>query len=154
MKRPKTGSTLKQYAYATRRLSPGNMSSKKEIALIVGYSKSMAENVKAKIEDTEGYQNAIGVLAAQSNNLLLGILAEFKSRGLKDFTNKDLNAALNAMTTAWDKIEKKRAPDQAKDPQKNLLRGVFTRRVETQTAVITAIPAAAPQSPSNDPMDF
>jgi len=115
MKRAKKGSTVKQYAYATRRLN-GQGKSKKEMALLSGYTMSMAENAKHKIEETEGYQNAVVVLAAESNNLLLAVMAEFKARGLEDFSNKDLNAALNAISNAWDRIEKVRAPNKMKTP--------------------------------------
>jgi len=132
MKRPATGSTPKQYAYATMRLT-GQGGSKKEIARKAGFSHSVAKNAKYKIEETEGYQNAVIALAAQSNNLLLGILAEFKARGMKNFSNKDLIASLNAMTSAWEKIEKKRETAKMKTPEGNSLRAVFTKRVETQT---------------------
>ena len=127
-----TGSTPKQYAYATMRLS-GQGGSKKEIARKSGFSVSVANNTKNKIENTEGYQNAVIVLAAESNNLLLGILAEFKARGMKNFSNKDLIGSLNAMTSAWEKIEKKRETAKMKTPEGNPLRAVFTKRVETQT---------------------
>ncbi len=140
MKRPQRGSTLKQYAYATRRLSPGKVDTKKEAALLAGYSMTMAENAKAKIEDTEGYKNAVVVLAHKSNNLLLAVMTEFEVRGLSEFSNKDLNAALNAISGAWDRIEKTRAPNKMKTPEGNPLRAVFTKRVETQTAVIEEMP--------------
>lgn len=165
MKRPRRGSTVKQYAYATRRLN-GEGRSKKEIALLSGFSKSVAENAKNKIEDTEGYQNAVIQLATDSNNLLLAVMAEFKARGLKGFTNADLTKALNAISGAWDRIEKVRAPNSLKTPEGNRLRGVFTRRVETQTAVVESVPpestAAAKEpniidveaAPVNPEMDF
>lgn len=159
MKRPQKGSTVKQYAYATRRLN-GQGGSKKEIALLSGYTKSMAENAKSHIENTEGYQNAVIVLATESNNLLLAVMAEFKARGLSDFSNKDLNAALNAISGAWDRIEKVRAPAKLKTPEGNPLRAIFTERV-TRTAVITEAPAPAPQEEitdaefrEDDPNDF
>src|SRR5690606_24533171 len=131
MKRPQKGSTIKQYAYATRRLN-GDGRSKKEIALKSGYSMTMAENAKSKIESTEGYQNAVIELAHKSNNLLLAVMTEFEARGLKDFSNADLTKALNAISGAWDRIEKTRAPAKLKTPEGNPLRAVFTRRVETQ----------------------
>lgn len=139
MKRPARGSTVKQYAYATRRLN-GQGRSKKEIALLSGYTKSMAENAKHKIEETEGYQNAVIVLATESNNLLMAVMAEFKARGLTEFSNKDLIGALNAISGAWDRIEKNRAPNKMKTPEGNPLRAVFTKRVETQTATFEPVP--------------
>lgn len=165
MKRPQKGSTIKQYAYATRRLS-GQGSSKKEIALLSGFSPSVADNAKAKIEDTEGYQNAVIVLATESNNLLLAVMSEFKARGLKNFSNKDLNAALNAISGAWDRIEKTRAPNKLKTPEGNPLRAIFTERtrtVEIETAKESATAKEPTQIPQedvqeaevvDDPMDF
>lgn len=150
MKRPQKGSTIKQYAYATRRLS-GQGNSKKEIALLSGYTQSMAENAKAKIEDTEGYQNAVIQLATESNNLLMAVMAEFKVRGLSDFSNKDLNAALNAISGAWDRIEKTRAPNQMKTPQGNPLRAVFTERTRT-VEIGLAKEAATANEPTPTPV--
>jgi hypothetical protein len=147
MRRPQKGSTIKQYAYATRRLG-GQGSSKKEIALLSGFSRSVAENAKNKIESTEGYQNAVIELATESNNLLMAVLAEFKARGLKDFSNKDLNSALNAISGAWDRVEKVRAPNAMKTPQGNPLRAVFTQRVETRTAVVESAPASPSPTPT------
>jgi hypothetical protein len=170
MKRTKKGSTIKQYAYATRRLN-GDGKSKKEIALKSGYSLTMAENAKHKIEDTEGYKNAIIQLANDSNNLLMAVMAEFQARGLSEFSNKDLNGALNAISAAWDRIEKSRAPDRLKTPEGNPLRALMMKRVETQVAVVESVPTEAPASASEpeptpaefrvkqdedeeDPMDF
>lgn len=142
MKRPQKGSTVKQYAYATRRLN-GQGGSKKEIALLSGYTQSMAENAKYKIEETEGYQNAVIKLATDSNNLLMAVMAEFKARGLGDFSNKDLVSALNAISSAWDRIDTKRAPNRMKTPEGNPLRAIFTKRSETQTVVVEHGEAAA-----------
>lgn len=151
MKRTQKGSTLRQYAYATRRLSPGQATSKKEIALLSGFSKSVAENIKAKVEDTVGYQNAVIVLAAESNNMLLAVLAEFKARGLTNFSNKDLNSALNAISGAWDRINKQREPDKIRTPEGNPLRAVLMKRVETTTATIEEVPHknATPVEPTD-----
>ncbi len=169
MKRTRKGSTIKQFAYATRKLN-GAGRSKKQIALDSGFSLSVAENAKNKIENTEGYQNAVIVLAQKSNNLLLGVMAEFEARGLKEFSNKDLNSALNAISSAWDRIEKVRAPNKMKTPEGNPLRALFTRT--TETAVIEEVPqpvhAEATATPPeevkdaevvenetpDDPMDF
>lgn len=123
----------------------GQAGSKKEAALLSGFSISVAENAKNKIESTEGFKNAIQVLAFRSNNLLVAVMSEFETRGLATFSNKDLVSAMNAITSAWAKIDEKRAPNQMKTPEGNPLRGVFTRRVETrtETAVIETIPRAA-----------
>lgn len=169
MKRPRRGSTIKQVAYATRMLN-GQAGSKKEAALLSGFSMSVAENAKYKIEDTEGYKNAMIHLAQKSNNLLMQVMYEFEVRGLTEFSNKDLISALNAISSAWDRIDTKRAPQKMKTPEGNPLRRVFTERVETRTrtAVIEPVPenkpASAPASTTSpaivrdvtpeDPMDF
>lgn len=147
MKRPQKGSTIKQYAYATRKLG-GQGSSKKEIALLSGFSPSVANNAKNKIESTEGYHNAVAELAHKSNNLLLAVISQFEARGLTEFSNKDLVSALNAITHAWSTIDTKRAPDKMKTPQGNPLRGVFERRVETQTVTVEEMPYQ-PSSPTD-----
>lgn len=120
---------------------------KKDIALSVGYSPSIAHNVSRQIEETEGFQNAMIKLATDSNNLVMAVLAEYKARGLEDFSNKDLNGALNAIASAWDRINKQRAPDSNSDPEKNPLRKVFMQKVENQTInniTQTPVPAEEP----------
>ncbi len=165
MKRPKTGSTPKQFAYANRILS-GSAVSKKEAALLSGFSMTVAENAKHKIEDTEGYQNAMIVLATKSNNLMLAALSEFQARGLKDFTNSDLIKALNAIGSAWERVEKQRAPNKMTTPEGNRLLGVFQRKTVTETARLESAPPEDPASASvpiiteaevvseDDPNDF
>lgn len=157
MRRPNKGSSLKQVAYATRVMS-GGAGSKKEAALLSGYTLSMAQNAKAKIEDTEGYHNAMFALAMKSNNLLLAIMSEFSARGITEFSNADLIKALNAVSGAWDRIENRRAPNALKTPEGNPLRAIFTQRVETRTAVLeqaespapapTPVPAIAAEAPA------
>lgn len=132
MKRPKHGATIKQYAYAKKLLNADGRS-KKDIALSVGYAPSMAMNVEAKIESTEGFQNAVIALATESNNMAMAVMAEYKARGLKDFSNKDLNGALNAIGSAWDKFNKHRAPNRSQTTEGNKLRAVIMQRVENQT---------------------
>lgn len=136
MKRPARGSTVKQFAYAQNKLN-GRGSTKKEVALLSGFSPSVARNARTKIESTEGYHNAMLELATKSNNLILAAFSEYQARGLKDFTNKDLNGALNAITGAWERIEKLRSPNRNTDPNQNPLRKVFMQRVENQTVNIT-----------------
>jgi len=131
----KRGSSPKQYAYATRRLSGGGKT-KQEIALLSGYSSTVAKNASNKIEKTEGYQNAVLELANESNNIALAILTEYKLRGIKDFSNKELNGALNAISVAWDRFDKKRAMSVNKNPETNPLRKVMMQRVENQTVNI------------------
>lgn len=157
MKRPRQGSTIKQVAYATRMMN-GSAESKKEAALLSGYSMSIAENAKYKIESTEGYKNAMIVLHTRSNNLLNAIMHEFEVRGLEKFSNKDLVSALNAISGAWDKIDTKRAPNKMKTPEGNPLRAVLTRRTETATVEFqpetdsTREPANAETEPHEEPV--
>lgn len=141
MKRTRVGSTIQQVAYA-RKLFNGQGKSKKEIALSVGYSPAMANNALAKIENTEGFHNAMQRLATDSNNLLLACMEEYKIRGLSTFSDKDLNGAMNAITAGWDRIAKARAPNKNTDPEQNPLRRVFMQKVENQTINVT--PATAP----------
>jgi hypothetical protein len=92
----------------------------------------MANHAKEKIENTEGFHNAMHALAVDSNNLLLAVIAEFKARGLTEFTNKELVAAINAVSGAWDRIQKKNEPDRDKlPPGTNPLRAIFTERTRT-----------------------
>jgi hypothetical protein len=123
------------------------------MALLSGFSPSVAENVKHKVENTEGYKNAVIELATKSNNLLLAAMAEYEARGLKNFSNKDLNAALNAISAAWDRVEKTRAPNKLKTPEGNPLRAIFTERVTTRTATLEPIeePATAEESEEETP---
>jgi hypothetical protein len=116
------------------------------MALLSGYSKNMAENAKYKIESTEGYQNAMLDLATKSHNVLGAILAEYQIRGVKDFSNTELNSAVNAVSTAWDRIEKSRAPARTKDPEENPLRRAIIQKVENQTINMPGT-KAAPATP-------
>lgn len=142
MKRKKGGSTIKQMAYATRMFN-GQAGSKKEAALLSGFSLAVAENAKYKIESTEGYKNALLNMFTRSNNLLNAAMIEFELRGFSEFSNKDMVSALNAITSAWEKIDAKRAPNKMKTPEGNPLRAVFTRRSETQTVTLEPIEAPA-----------
>lgn len=164
MKRPAHGSTPKQFAYATRMLN-GGADSKKEAALLSGFSMSVAENAKAKIEDTEGYHNAMEELALKSNNLMLAALSQFQARGLDGFTNKELIAALNAIGSAWERVEKQRNP-QKELPGGNRLAGIFQRKTVTETVIaapaevqaqpvpVEATDAEFTEAPSKEDMDF
>lgn len=144
MKRPSVGSTPKQYAYAVKRLN-GQGKSKKLIALSVGFSPSVANNAHNKIEKTEGYHNAVIQLAAESNNMVLAVLSEYKARGFKKFSNKDLNSAMNAISQAWQKFNQVRAPN-GTGRDDNPLKKVFMQRIENQNITITAkdAPASTP----------
>ena len=103
MKIRENGSTPKQKAYALR-VWGAIGSNKRSIALDVGYSRFVASSAKSKIENTKGFQNALHALANESNNMALSVLSEFKARGLKGFSNKDLVGALNAIGSAWSRF--------------------------------------------------
>lgn len=133
--------------------------------MLSGYTKSMAENAKNKIENTDGYKNAVANLAHKSNNLLLAVMNEFEVRGLTEFSNKDLVSAMNAISSAWDRIDTKRAPNLLKTAEGNPLRAVFMERSVTRTATLEPVPSEAPATPpptetkdaeftEEDPNDF
>lgn len=129
----KNGSTIKQMAYA-RRVFGGQGKCKKDIALDVGYSPTSANSVKSHIENKAGFNNAMAALAYDSNNLALAAMHEFKARGFKDFSNKDLVGALNAIGSAWSRFNAAlNPPDKDKNPSTNRLRTVIMQRIENQT---------------------
>lgn len=136
MKRPRNGSTVKQYAYAHNKLS-GKANSKYEVAKLSGYSNTMARRPKEKIESTDGYKNAMMQLAAQSNNMLMKVLYEFDRRDITKFADKDLIAAVNAITSSWAKIDTQRQMNANKDPDKNPLRSLFMTRADVLTVQAT-----------------
>jgi hypothetical protein len=114
----------------------GKDTDKKSIALDVGYAPSIANSPKSKIEVHKGFHNAMALLAEQSNNLALKIMHEFASRGVTDFSNKDLIGALNAIGMAWGKFNAgaiKAAQNEAESDSKNKLRTIILQRVENQT---------------------
>lgn len=137
----KKTSTMKQMAYA-RRLLGAQGDTKKSIALDVGYSPNVANSVMHHIESKPGFNNAMAALAIDSNNLALAAMHEFKARGFKDFSNKDLVGALNAIGSAWSKfnaVPKEKAPTE----RGNRLRTVILNQIENQTvypAVETQLP--------------
>jgi len=124
-------SSMKQMAYAKRMLG-GQGDSKKQIALNSGYSPQVANSVKSHIEDKAGFNHAMSALALESNNLALSALHEFKARGFKEFTNKELVGALNAIGSAWSKFN---AQPKEKDPSAsgNKLRTIVLNQIENQT---------------------
>ena len=137
-------STIKQMAYA-KRLLGGQGESKKEIALNSGYSPYVANSVSSHIENKPGFHNAMSALAVESNNLAMEAMHEFKARGFKDFSNKELVGALNAIGNAWSKFNAAQAPKE-KSPSTNKLRTVVLQQIENQNNTITAS-SDAPASP-------
>lgn len=146
---------MKQLAYA-KRMFGADGTSKKSIALDCGYSPNVANSVKSHIENKPGFNNAMAVLAVDSNNLALAAMHEFKARGFEDFSNKELIGALNAIGSAWAKFNAI-PKDPNSNPTGNKLRTVIMQQVANQTinpAVDT--PKTVPVDVVNveDPMDF
>ena len=124
---------MKQMAYA-RRLLGAKGTSKKDIALDVGYSPNVANSISSHIENKPGFNNAMAALALESNNLALAALHEFKSRGFEDFSNKDLVGALNAIGSAWSRFNKQGEGERPKREGQNKLRTVILQQVENSDA--------------------
>lgn len=132
MKISSVGSTPQQAAYA-RRVWAGKGVNKKQIALDVGYSPYVANSVVSKIESKRGFHNAMAKLASDSGNVALSVMHELKSRGFKNFSDRDLIASLNAIAGAWDRFNKGMIEaEKPKDNGKNRLRTVVLQRVENQ----------------------
>jgi len=122
---------MKQMAYA-RKLFGADGINKKQIALDCGYSPYVANSVSSHIENKPGFNNAMAALAIDSNNLALAAMSEFKARGFKDFSNKELTGALNAIGNAWGKFNA--VPAEMKEKSEtNKLRTVILQQVENQT---------------------
>lgn len=143
---------MKQLAYA-RRVWGAKGSDKKSIALDVGYAHTVASSVISKIESKKGFQNAIAKLAADSNNMALSVMSEFKARGLKDFSNRDLISSLNAIGNAWSKFNKgfNESLKPVEDNGKNRLRTVVLQNITKQVNV-TSAEETATASPT--PVEF
>lgn len=132
-------STPRQTAYARRLWGGKDVVNKKQTALDVGYSPSIANSVIV-VEKSKGFQNAMANLAAESNSLALTIMHEFKARGVQDFSNKDLIGALNAIGSAWGRFntamtkERDMTGPHTKLGQ-NRLRTVILNQIENQTVM-------------------
>jgi DNA-binding CsgD family transcriptional regulator len=151
MKIRKRDCTIQQMAYAKRILG-GQGDTKGQIALQSGYSPNVARSVKSHIENKMGFHNAMTKLAVESNNLALAAMHEFKARGFKGFTNKELIGSLNAIGNAWSKfneIPKEKGPSQ----ENNKLRTIVLQQIENQTNQTIALPDTTIQVPE-ERMDF
>jgi len=147
---------MKQMAYA-RRIFGAKGLTKKEIALDCGYSPNVANSISSHIENKPGFNNAMALLAVDSNNLALSAMHEFKARGFADFTNKELVGALNAIGNAWSKFN---AVPKEKDsnPRGNKLKTVIMQQIENQTVITPSdnptpptVPAPTPQPATEAP---
>ena len=136
---------MKQLAYA-RRIFGAQGIDKKHIALDVGYSPNVANSISSHIENKPGFNNAMAALAVDSNNLALAAMHEFKARGFKDFSNKELVGALNAIGSAWSRFNQApKDPSINLNPRGNKLRTVILQQVENQTLTTGApVPSSIP----------
>ena len=133
MKIPRNGSSLRQTAYA-KRIWAGQGTNKKQVALDVGYGPNVANSIVSKIESKPGFNNAIAKLATESNCLALKVMAEFKARDMKEFSDKDLISSLNAITQAWDRFNKGLVESvKVEDNGKNRLKTVILQRINNAT---------------------
>ena len=148
----KRGSTMKQMAYA-RRVFGAEGKNKKQIALDVGYAPSVANSIAAHIENKPGFQNAMALLAADSNNVALQVMSEFKARGFTEFSNKDLVGALNAIGNAWAKFNAPLMEKPDKEKGTNKLRTVILQQIENQTVNNPPAQKEVPPTPAPEIID-
>lgn len=135
MKIKKNSSAPMQMKYAKNRIF--TKMNKHDSAIAAGFGRDVAETPKSKIEDHMGYQNAVSELSIKSNTLALDIMKEFDRRGVSEFSDKNLIAALNAIGAAWARFNAPRHhhPDNGLDYDngKNPLRTVILQTVNNQT---------------------
>ncbi len=122
---------MKQKAYA-RRILGAQGKTKKEIALAVGYSGAVAHNAKAKIENTEGYANAVRDLALETGDVVMYAYASIKNRNLDKEDLKTVLRAVEVLSNAFEKFSNNKNNDE-KALKNNRLRTVLMQRVENQT---------------------
>jgi hypothetical protein len=134
MKITHKGASMKQMAYA-RRVFGGQGKCKKQIALDCGYSPNVANSISSHIENKPGFNSAMAALAVDSNNLALAAMHEFKARGFKDFSNKDLVGALNAIGSAWSRFNAPPPNPRGDGQSNNRLRTVILQQIENQTVL-------------------
>lgn len=147
-------STLKQQAYARRVFSADGIN-KKQIALDVGFSPNVARSVTTHIENKAGFQNAISKLAAESNNLALAAISEFKARGFENFTNKEMISAITAISGAWSKFSQPaRDVEKSNKESTNKLRTVILNQIENQTVLNSDKPLIKEEPIKTTDLDF
>lgn len=135
MKRRKDGSTMKQYAYAVKRLS-GEGKSRRQLALSVGYAESTANHPAERIESTEGYANAVIELANETGAGILGAIKRLHKEKIPTMQTDELLETVKTLTQAWSTFT---APIK-QDPEKALpYKALLLQHVENQT--IQAKPA-------------
>ena len=127
--------TIRQAAYAKHKLG-GAAKSKKQLALMSGYSPSVAESVADHIENTVGYHNAVADLAGETGNMVMRIYHTLEKKDLSKESVPVLLEAVRTMASAWETFTPKQS-----SPTDNPLRGILLQHVERQTI------NAAPKKP-------
>ena len=140
---------MKQMAYA-RRVFGGQGKCKKQIALDVGYSPNVANSISSHIENKPGFNSAMAALAVDSNNLALAAMHEFKARGFKDFSNKDLVGALNAIGSAWSRFNAPPPAPKGDGQGNNRLRTVILNQIENATILESSKVVEVPPNPNDE----
>ena len=146
MKRLKNGYTRKQYAYAQRSLSPSR--TKKADALAVGYSPSVANNAMARIENTEGYANALGALASEAGNITLKFMAHLKHA---DLSKMDVPTAMTQLEKIAGIFERLTVQPKAEAEKKgvNPLRTIILEHVKSRDVTPTSTPITKETEPED-----
>lgn len=122
MRRSRNGYTMRQYAYA-KNIMGAKGDTKKQIALSVGYSKSVAERPGQKIESTDGFNNAMIQLAGETGNVVLQVFHALKKRDMEKEDTETLLNAVDKLSKAFERF----APVKKKDeqPRENPLRAII-----------------------------
>lgn len=139
MKRTKNGYTRKQYAYAQRSLAPAGATTKKAMALAVGYSPSVADSVKDRIEKTEGYSNAIAALASDAGNVALKIMHKLKHADIDKMSFETAVDQLTKVAAVFEKFTPQAKVEETKKPnglRAIILEHVTARDVEPRTSTV------------------
>ena len=121
---------MKQQAYARKIVSAAH-DTKKETALAVGYSQSVAHSAKQKIENTEGYSNAMRDLAMETGDVVMYAYASIKNRNLDKEDLKTVLRAVEVLANAFEKFSPR--PKDDNSLKNNRLKAVLMQRVENQT---------------------
>ena len=139
MRRTKNGYTIKQNAYAMR-VWGGDGLSKRQIAKAVGYSQSTADHTKHRIENTEGYSNAIASIASQTGALAMKVFQEINRRDLTDVPLDKLLNAVSVIANAW----KVYNPESEKANEPLQHKALLLQHIEHQTIQAPNIDVQAP----------
>lgn len=149
MKRPKGGYTLKQHAYAMRSLAPEGSTTKKDMALAVGYSPGVATAVSSHIEKTEGYSNAIAALASDAGNVALKIMHKLKHADIDKMSFESAVDQLMKVAAVFEKFTPQQR--QAESTKPNGLRAIILEHVTAHDAPDKVIDVqATTPTPQND----